>query len=116
MILDNGRILRIIKLDHDIDTAVYQCNASNPFGYVFGNAFVNVRAYAPRFKMPSHRIWNVVRKSTVEMPCDVDAAPEAAIKWVDANDHSIAVVPGKIHVSLLPRVSFLHAAIYAKLN
>ncbi|CAG9535099.1 unnamed protein product, partial [Cercopithifilaria johnstoni] len=96
MILNNGQILRIVNLDHDIDTAVYQCNASNPFGYVFGNAFVNVRAYAPYFKMPSHRVWNVVRKSTVEISCHVDAAPEAMVKWVDANDHSIAVVLGKI--------------------
>lgn len=43
MILKNGQILRIVNLDHDVDTAVYQCNASNPFGFVFGNAFVNVR-------------------------------------------------------------------------
>lgn len=43
LILDNGRVLRIHKLDHDIDTGVYQCNASNPFGYVYANAFVNVR-------------------------------------------------------------------------
>uniref|UniRef100_A0A8R1TTT8 Uncharacterized protein n=1 Tax=Onchocerca volvulus TaxID=6282 RepID=A0A8R1TTT8_ONCVO len=98
MILNNGQILRIVNLHHDSDTAVYQCNASNPLGYVFGNAFVNVRAYAPYFKMPSHRIWNVVRKSTVEMSCDVDAAPEALVKWVDANDHSIALVFGKIHI------------------
>lgn len=59
-----------------------------------------VIAYAPYFKMPSRRIWNVVRKSTVEMSCRVDAAPEAIVKWVDANDHSIAIVLGKIHVSL----------------
>ncbi|MCP9266074.1 Neuroglian [Dirofilaria immitis] len=98
MILNNGQILRIVNLDHDVDTAVYQCNASNSLGYVFGNAFVNVRAYAPYFKMPSRRIWNVVRKSTVEMSCDVDAAPEAFVKWVDANDHSIAVILGKIHI------------------
>ncbi|KAL3982055.1 Immunoglobulin I-set domain family protein [Acanthocheilonema viteae] len=98
MILNNGQILRIVNLDHDVDTAVYQCNASNPFGYVFGNAFVDVRAYAPYFKMPSRRIWNVVRKSTVEMSCEVDAAPEAVVKWVDANDHSIAAVVGKIYI------------------
>lgn len=48
MILKNGQILRIVNLDHDVDTAVYQCNASNPFGYVFGNAFVNVRGNATK--------------------------------------------------------------------
>ena len=39
---NDGRVLRIVNLNHDIDTAVYQCNASNPMGYVFANAFVNV--------------------------------------------------------------------------
>ncbi|VDM96423.1 unnamed protein product [Thelazia callipaeda] len=99
MVLNNGQILRIVKLDHDVDTAVYQCNASNTFGYLFENAFVSVRAYAPRFKMPTHRIWNVVRKSTVEMSCEVDAAPEAIVRWVDASDHPIALVLGKIHIT-----------------
>lgn len=46
MILNNGQILRIVSLDHDVDAAVYQCNASNPFGYVFANIFVNVRGNA----------------------------------------------------------------------
>jgi hypothetical protein len=39
---NDGRTLRISRLNHDIDTAVYQCNASNPLGYVFVNAFVSV--------------------------------------------------------------------------
>ncbi|KHN73747.1 Neuroglian [Toxocara canis] len=98
LILDGGRILRITKLDHDVDTAVYQCNASNPFGYIFANAFVNVRAHAPRFTMPDRRVWKVVRKTTVEMSCDVDAAPEAVVRWVDENDQSVAIIPGKIHL------------------
>ncbi|VDM40547.1 unnamed protein product [Toxocara canis] len=114
LILDGGRILRITKLDHDVDTAVYQCNASNPFGYIFANAFVNgmqrahdileslrsylISAHAPRFTMPDRRVWKVVRKTTVEMSCDVDAAPEAVVRWVDENDQSVAIIPGKIHL------------------
>lgn len=43
VLLDHGRILRIRSLNHDLDTGVYQCNASNPLGYVFANAFVHVR-------------------------------------------------------------------------
>lgn len=43
-------MLRILDLDHDVDTAVYQCNASNHLGYVFANAYINVRG------MPSFAI------------------------------------------------------------
>uniref|UniRef100_A0A1I7WME6 Immunoglobulin I-set domain protein n=1 Tax=Heterorhabditis bacteriophora TaxID=37862 RepID=A0A1I7WME6_HETBA len=43
LLLDNGRILRLKSLNQDLDTGVYQCNASNPLGYVYANAFVNVR-------------------------------------------------------------------------
>ncbi|KAH7725494.1 immunoglobulin I-set domain-containing protein [Aphelenchoides avenae] len=98
LVLDNGRILRIQNLVHDFDTGVYQCNASNPLGYVFANAFVNVKAHAPRFTMPDKRVWKVIRKSTVDMSCDVEAAPDPVVRWVDANDQAITLVPGKIHL------------------
>ena len=52
-IRNRGRTLRIQALDHDIDTAVYQCNASNPLGYVFANAFVNVLGKRLWFISPS---------------------------------------------------------------
>jgi hypothetical protein len=42
MILDDGRVLRISDIKHDVDTGVYQCNASNPSGFVFANAYINV--------------------------------------------------------------------------
>ncbi|GMR48446.1 hypothetical protein PMAYCL1PPCAC_18641 [Pristionchus mayeri] len=98
LLLDGGRRLRITKLDHDMDTAVYQCNASNPRGYVYANAFVHVKAYPPRFTMPSNRVLKVVLSSTVDMNCDVDAAPTADVRWVDADDKNIITVPGKSEI------------------
>lgn len=95
VLLDHGRILRIRQLNHDIDTGVYQCNASNPLGNVFANAFINVRAHAPTFRMLSARFWKVVLHSTVSLDCDVDAAPEALVRWVDADDRPLQIVDGK---------------------
>ncbi|KAF1757863.1 hypothetical protein GCK72_014320 [Caenorhabditis remanei] len=95
VLLDHGRILRVRSLNHDLDTGVYQCNASNPLGYVFANAFVHVRAHAPFFRMPAARHWKVVLHSTVILDCDVDAAPEAVVRWVDADDRPLQVVEGK---------------------
>ena len=46
-VLEEGRLLRIERLDHDVDIAVYQCNASNPLGYKFANAYINVQGSLP---------------------------------------------------------------------
>ncbi|KAK6747669.1 hypothetical protein RB195_000706 [Necator americanus] len=95
LLLDNGRVLRLSSLNHDLDTGVYQCNASNPLGYVYANAFVNVKAHAPRFLMPTHRVWKVVLRSTVSLNCDVEAAPDPVVRWVDADDTPLRVIEGK---------------------
>lgn len=34
----------------------------------------------------------------VDMNCDVDAAPTADVRWVDADDKNIVTVPGKSEV------------------
>ncbi|CAI4227210.1 unnamed protein product [Auanema sp. JU1783] len=98
LILDNGRILRLKELNHDVDTGVYQCNASNPLGYIYANAYVHVRAHAPRFLMPTQRVWKVVIHSTVSLNCDVDAAPEAIVRWVDTDDKPLLIRDAKTQV------------------
>ncbi|RCN31125.1 immunoglobulin I-set domain protein [Ancylostoma caninum] len=100
LLLDNGRVLRLSSLNHDLDTGVYQCNASNPLGYVYANAFVNVKAHAPRFLMPTHRVWKVVLRSTVSLNCDVEAAPDPVVRWVDADDTPLRVIEGKTQVGV----------------
>ncbi|KAI6224569.1 hypothetical protein M3Y95_00766900 [Aphelenchoides besseyi] len=98
LILDDGRILRVSDIKRDFDTGVYQCNASNPSGFVFANAFINVLAMAPQFKSPEKKIWRVARYETVDIPCIVEAAPTPSVRWVDANDQPIAFVDGKIEL------------------
>ncbi|KAF3859567.1 hypothetical protein F7725_021966 [Dissostichus mawsoni] len=41
-------------------SAVYQCNASNDFGYLMANAFVNVLAEPPRVLTPPNRVYQVI--------------------------------------------------------
>ncbi|KAI1716969.1 fibronectin type III domain-containing protein [Ditylenchus destructor] len=98
LLLDGGRVLRIQDLNHDIDSGLYQCNASNFLGHITAATYLNVQAFAPRFTMGSHRVWKVIRKSTVDLNCDVEAAPKALIRWVDANDSLISLVPGKVQL------------------
>ncbi|CAD6198573.1 unnamed protein product [Caenorhabditis auriculariae] len=98
VLLDHGRVLRIRQLNHDVDTGVYQCNASNPLGYVYTNAYVHVKAHEPRFLIPTQRNWKVVLHSTVYLDCSVDAAPEPIVRWVDADDRPIQIVEGKHQV------------------
>uniref|UniRef100_A0A915CMW2 Contactin n=1 Tax=Ditylenchus dipsaci TaxID=166011 RepID=A0A915CMW2_9BILA len=98
LLLDGGRVLRIHDLNHDVDSGLYQCNASNFLGHIAAATYLNVQASAPRFKMPDQRVWKVIRDSSVDLNCDVVAAPRPVVRWVDANDSLIAVVPGKIEL------------------
>uniref|UniRef100_A0A158P8N6 Immunoglobulin domain protein n=1 Tax=Angiostrongylus cantonensis TaxID=6313 RepID=A0A158P8N6_ANGCA len=105
VLLDNGRVLRLSSLNHDLDTGVYQCNASNPLGYVYANAFVNVKAHAPYFLMPTHRLWKAVLRTSVAMNCEVQAAPDPVVRWVDTDDIPLRVIEGK--TQLLPNNTFI---------
>uniref|UniRef100_A0A1I7WMF7 Ig-like domain-containing protein n=1 Tax=Heterorhabditis bacteriophora TaxID=37862 RepID=A0A1I7WMF7_HETBA len=55
--------------------------------------------------MPTHRVWKVVLRSTVELNCDVEAAPEPVVRWVDADDRPLQIVEGKTKV--LPNHTFV---------
>ncbi|CAJ0567358.1 unnamed protein product, partial [Mesorhabditis spiculigera] len=96
--LEDGRVLRITALRHDVDMGVYQCNASGPLGYVYANAFVHVKAHAPRFLMPAKRDWSVVMRSTVDLDCQVEAAPAAEVHWVDEDDRPIVPIDPRITI------------------
>jgi len=101
MLLENGRLLRIEQLNHDLDSGLYQCNGTSLMGeghHAAAAIVLSVKASAPQFRMPSQRVWKVLLGAVVELNCDVDAAPPSLIRWVDANDSAIQLVPGKIEV------------------
>ncbi len=49
--------------------------------------------------MPSKRTFKLITHANVDMSCDVDSAPEPIVRWVDARDFPITIVPGKVEVS-----------------
>uniref|UniRef100_A0A8C7UMM9 Neuronal cell adhesion molecule n=1 Tax=Oncorhynchus mykiss TaxID=8022 RepID=A0A8C7UMM9_ONCMY len=50
-------------------SAVYQCHASNEYGYLLSNAFVNVLSETPRVLTPANKVYQVIRNSRALLDC-----------------------------------------------
>uniref|UniRef100_A0A672J752 Neurofascin n=1 Tax=Salarias fasciatus TaxID=181472 RepID=A0A672J752_SALFA len=57
------------------NNAVYQCNASNEFGYLLANAFVNVLHATPRILWPRNEFVKVVEGSRTFLDCRYFGSP-----------------------------------------
>ncbi|XP_036375973.1 neuronal cell adhesion molecule-like isoform X17 [Megalops cyprinoides] len=76
----------------DIQTgssAVYQCNASNEYGYLLANAFVNVLAEPPRLLTPPNKVYQVIRNSPALLDCAAFGSPTPNITWFKDSQTSI---------------------------
>ncbi|XP_061817410.1 neuronal cell adhesion molecule a isoform X4 [Nerophis lumbriciformis] len=62
-------------------SAVYQCNASNEFGYLIANAFVNVLAQPPRVLTPPNQVYQVITNSPALLDCATFGSPIPTITW-----------------------------------
>ncbi|XP_009947316.1 PREDICTED: neuronal cell adhesion molecule isoform X5 [Leptosomus discolor] len=62
-------------------SAVYQCNASNEFGYLLANAFVNVLAEPPRILTPANKLYQVIADSPALLDCAYFGSPKPEIEW-----------------------------------
>uniref|UniRef100_A0A915JNR3 Ig-like domain-containing protein n=1 Tax=Romanomermis culicivorax TaxID=13658 RepID=A0A915JNR3_ROMCU len=116
-ILHNGQTLRIEDLQHKIDRGVYQCNVSNSFGYIFANAYLNVKAHAPEFTTPVDQTIKVVIGSTVDLDCNVTAAPVPKIKWTNDRGRRVKEIPRKFqllvdHTLRISTARFHDAGVY----
>ncbi|UYV67407.1 CHL1 [Cordylochernes scorpioides] len=76
-----GNILTLENLDK-MDTAVYQCNASNVHGYAFKDFYVNVLALPPTITEQPEPVTKAVVTSTVTLRCRVFGAPRPEVKWM----------------------------------
>uniref|UniRef100_A0A8C9W9N5 Neuronal cell adhesion molecule n=1 Tax=Scleropages formosus TaxID=113540 RepID=A0A8C9W9N5_SCLFO len=77
-------------------SAVYQCNASNEFGYLLGNAFVNVLAEPPRMLTPPNKIYQVITNSPALLDCANFGSPIPKVTWF--KDSQTSVLDGDPYV------------------
>ncbi|XP_012505814.1 PREDICTED: neuronal cell adhesion molecule isoform X4 [Propithecus coquereli] len=62
-------------------SAVYQCNASNEYGYLLANAFINVLAEPPRILTPTNTLYQVIANRPALLDCAFFGSPLPTIEW-----------------------------------
>ncbi|XP_066489491.1 neuronal cell adhesion molecule isoform X2 [Tiliqua scincoides] len=62
-------------------SAVYQCNASNEYGYLLANAFVNVLVEPPRILTPHNKVYQVIAEKPALLDCAFFGSPVPEIEW-----------------------------------
>ncbi|XP_077565479.1 neuronal cell adhesion molecule-like isoform X2 [Stigmatopora nigra] len=70
-------------------SAVYQCNASNEFGYLIANAFVSVLAEPPRVLTPPNQVYQVITNRPALLHCATFGSPIPIITWFKDSQISI---------------------------
>ncbi|KAM6924468.1 neurofascin-like [Xenentodon cancila] len=63
------------------NNAVYQCNASNQYGYLLANAFVNVLHATPRILGPRNELFKVIEGSRTFLDCRYFGSPVPELRW-----------------------------------
>ncbi|XP_060930792.1 neurofascin [Limanda limanda] len=64
-----------------VNTAVYQCNASNQYGYLLANAFVNVLHATPRILAPRNDLIKAIEGSRAFLDCRYFGSPVPELRW-----------------------------------
>ncbi|XP_077496239.1 neuroglian-like [Amblyomma americanum] len=75
-----GSVLNIEALTKN-DTAVYQCNASNPHGYAFRDFYLHVAALPPFIVEAPPQLTQSAEASHVTLRCRVLGSPRPVVKW-----------------------------------
>ncbi|KAK6319831.1 hypothetical protein J4Q44_G00089380 [Coregonus suidteri] len=79
-------------------SAVYQCNASNEYGYLLSNAFVNVLSETPRVLTPANKVYQVIRNNHALLDCSSFGSPIPKITWFkDSRSSTLDGDPYVVH-------------------
>ncbi|XP_025021052.1 neuronal cell adhesion molecule isoform X3 [Python bivittatus] len=70
-------------------SAVYQCNASNEYGYLLANAFVNILAEPPRILTPYNKLYQVIENKPALLDCAFFGSPMPETEWFQGVKGSI---------------------------
>ncbi|KAJ8416364.1 hypothetical protein AAFF_G00356520 [Aldrovandia affinis] len=70
-------------------SAVYQCNASNEYGYLLANAFINVLSQPPRVLTSPNKVYQVIRGSPALLDCAAFGSPIPNITWFKEGQTSV---------------------------
>ncbi|MEQ2180306.1 hypothetical protein GOODEAATRI_000017, partial [Goodea atripinnis] len=81
-------------------SAVYQCNISNPYGYLLSNAFVNVLSEPPRVLTPANKLYQVIENHPVLMDCSSFGSPIPKIKCTLDGDSYILHDNGTLEIQV----------------
>ncbi|XP_069832140.1 neuronal cell adhesion molecule isoform X11 [Dendropsophus ebraccatus] len=73
---------------HERASAVFQCNASNIYGYVLANAFVNVLAERPRI-LSAQKVYQVIADTPALLHCKSFGSPVPTIEWFKGVQSSV---------------------------
>uniref|UniRef100_A0A8C7UPF9 Neurofascin-like n=1 Tax=Oncorhynchus mykiss TaxID=8022 RepID=A0A8C7UPF9_ONCMY len=63
------------------NTGVYQCNASNQYGYLFANAYINVLHAKPRILRPRTDLVKVIEGRRAWLDCRYFGSPVPDLRW-----------------------------------
>ncbi|TRY84731.1 hypothetical protein DNTS_027427 [Danionella cerebrum] len=61
--------------------AVFQCNASNPYGYIMANAFLAVMDMKPRLLGPRDELIKTTEGNLTHLNCPYFGSPKPVLRW-----------------------------------
>uniref|UniRef100_A0A8C4FF36 Neural cell adhesion molecule L1 n=1 Tax=Dicentrarchus labrax TaxID=13489 RepID=A0A8C4FF36_DICLA len=79
------------------NNGVYQCNASNEYGYLLANAFVNVLHAIPRILGPRNELFKVIEGSNTFLDCRYFGSPVPELRWSKYGQGNLEGNRFKIH-------------------